>query len=80
MGEVSAVGQIKSHESVTRLQACHKHGHVCLGSGMRLHICIFRLENFAQAVYGELLNLVNDLASAVVPCSWVSFRIFVRAD
>ena len=47
---------------------------------MRLYIGIFSIEETAYALNGELFYLVNHLTSPVVPCSGVSFRIFVGAD
>ena len=78
--KMSAMGKVKSHECLSRFQACHHYGHVCLSSGMRLHVCVFRTEKLAQPVYGKLFYLVYDLAAAIVSGSRISFCIFVRAD
>ena len=80
VSEVSSVSQIESHERVSRFQACHHYGHVCLGSGMRLYVCIFSTEQLAEPVYGELFYLVYDFTPSVIPGSRISFCVFVRAD
>ena len=72
--------EVKSHESVPRLEACHHDGHVRLGSGMRLDIGVFSLEEFADTVYGELFDLVDHFASPVISCSGIAFGVLVRAD
>ena len=44
MCQMSAVIQIHTHYSISRLQHCKKDCHVCLCSGVRLYICIFTSE------------------------------------
>ena len=80
MCEVSAVRKVKTHECLARSEACHHDCHVGLRSRMRLHVCILCLEQFAKSVDGELLDLVNHLASAVISCSRITLCILVCAD
>ena len=40
MRQVTAVGKIQSHESVSGFETGQEHGHVCLCAGMRLHVGI----------------------------------------
>jgi hypothetical protein len=77
---MSAMSQIQSHESVSRLEASHEYCHIGLCSGMRLDIGILSLVELAESVDGQLLYLIYDLATSIVSCSRVSLCIFVGAD
>ncbi len=72
--------EVETHEGVARLQAGEEDGHVGLCAGVRLHIGVLCIEEFAEAVDGQLLDLVDDFATAVVTGAGVAFRILVGAD
>ena len=77
VGEVSAVSQVKTHECVTGLQACHEHCHIGLRARVRLHIGELSPVEFLETVDGKLLHLVHYLAAAIVAGSGITFSIFV---
>ena len=80
MRKMSSLGKVKTHEHVARLQHSHLHSKVGLGTGMRLNIGILSSVELAEPVDGELLNLVNHLATAVVALAGVPFCVFIGAD
>ena len=47
---------------------------------MWLHVRVLRAEQILRAVDGELLDLVDDLAAAVVPLARISLRVLVGGD
>ena len=77
MRQVAAVGQVEPHEGIARLEAGEEHGHVGLGAGVRLHVGVLGVEKLAQAVDGQLLDLVDDFAATVVTRSGIAFCVFV---
>ena len=77
--QVPAVSQVEAHEGVARLQAGEEHGHVRLRTGMRLDIGIFGVEKFAEAVDGQLLDLVDHFATSIIAGARITFCIFVGA-
>ena len=80
VGEVTAHGQVQSHEGVAGPEDGHGHGHIGLGAGVRLDIGIFGVIQGTQAVDGQLLNLVHHLAAAVIAFAGVALGVFVGAD
>ena len=77
--KVTAHGKVQPHEGVSGFEDGHGDGHVGLGSGVRLHIGIFGIVQGAQAVDGQLFNLVHYLAAAVIALAGVALCIFVGA-
>ena len=77
---MTALGQVESHEGISRIQDCHLHCEICLGAGMRLDICIFSIKQFAESVNRSLLDLIDYLTTPVISFSRITLRIFVRAD
>ena len=53
-------------------------GHVGLGAGVRLDVRMLRPEQRLRTVDRELLDLVDDLAAAVVALAGISLRVLVR--
>ena len=80
MGQVSPLGKIKSHEGVARFQTSHLDSQIGLGAGVRLDVGIFSIVELAEAIDGQLLNLVDDFAASVVTLSRVTLRVLVGAD
>ena len=76
--KVSAVVQIHSHKSVSRLHYRKKYCHISLRAGMRLNIHIFTSEKLFRPVSCQIFNNVNALAAAVISFSRISFCIFIR--
>ncbi len=77
MGQVPAVRQVKPQNSIPGVQACLVNGSVGLGAGMWLHVGEFGSEEFLGPVDGQLLNLVDDLASPVIPLARVSLCVLI---
>ena len=48
--------------------------------GVRLHVRVLGVEQRLRAIDGELLDLVDDLAAAVVAASRVALRVLVRGN
>lgn len=80
MGKVTALAEVEAHEGVTRLEDCHLNGHIGLCSGMRLDIGPLCAVDSLEPVDGDLLYLVDNLASAIVAFARITFRILVGAD
>ncbi len=47
---------------------------------MRLHVGVFRAEEFFCAIDGELLHFVGVLATAVVAFSRIALGVLIRED
>ena len=76
--EVTAVRELEREDRVARLETREVHRHVGLGAGVRLDIRVLGAEERLRAVDRELLDLVDDLAAAVVPPARVALRVLVR--
>ena len=76
--EVAAVRELEREDRVARLQHRHVDGHVRLSAGVRLDVRVLGAEELLRAVDRELLDLVDDLAAAVVPLAGIALRVLVR--
>ena len=56
------------------------HGHVRLRARVRLDVRVLGVEQRPRAVDRELLDLVDDLAAAVVAAARIALRVLVRGD
>ena len=65
---------------VARLEEPEVHGHVRLRARVRLDVRVLGAEQLLRTVDRELLDLVHDLATAVVPASGISLGVLVRED
>src|SRR5574344_1461717 len=72
--------KVKTHKSIAWLKTSHKHCHIGLCSRMRLYIGILSTKYLAKPVNGQLFNMVNNLATTVLPLARVTFRILVCTD
>ena len=77
VSQVAAVCEVKAHEGVAGLQAGEEYRHVGLGAGVGLDICIFGVKKLAETVDGQLLDLVDHLAAAIVAGPGIAFRVLV---
>ena len=77
---MSAFGKVEAHEGVARLEAGHDDCHVRLCTGVRLDVGIFSVIELLHTLDGKRLDLVYDLATAIVALSGVTFSVFVGAD
>ena len=78
--EVAAVRELERQDRLARLQRRHVDRHVRLRARVRLHVRVLRAEQLLRAVDRRLLDLVDDLAAAVVPLAGVTLRVLVRRD
>ena len=65
-------------DRVARLQHGEVDGHVRLGAGVRLDVRVLGAEERLRAVDRELLDLVDDLAAAVVALARIALGVLVR--
>ncbi len=80
VGQVAAVGQLERENRVARLQDGEVDGHVRLRTRVRLHVRVLGAEERLRAVDRELLDLVDDLAAAVVATTGIPLGVLVRRD
>ena len=71
------MSQIEAHELVTRLEACHEDSHVGLSARVGLYVNVLSTEDLFEALDGEILALVNTLATTVVAVSRITLGILV---
>ena len=64
--EMAAVGELHGHHRVARLEQREQGGEVGGRARVRLHVGVLGAEDLLAAVDGELLDLVDDVAAAVV--------------
>ena len=78
VGEVPAVGQVQAEHHVARLERREVDGRVGLGAGVRLHVDVLGVEQLLGAIAGEFLDLIDELAAAVIPLARIpSAYLFV---
>ena len=75
---MAALGQVHAHDGVADVQQRKVDGQVGLCAGVRLDVGILRAEQLAGAVNGDLLDLIDVLAAAVITVAGVPFRVLVR--
>ena len=79
--QVAAFGEAHAHDRVARLGKSHQHRLVGLRARIWLHvrrvIVLIRIEQFLQAVDGDLLGNIDMLATTVVALAGVAFGILV---
>ena len=76
--QVPAVVEGQAEHAVARREHREVHGHVRLRARVRLHVCVLCAEQLLRARARELLDLVDDLAAAVVPLPGIPLRVLVR--
>ena len=76
-GQVSAVGQVHAEVGVAGVQHREVHGHVRLGTGMRLDIDVLRSEQRPGPLHRQTLHHVHVLAAAVVAPPRIALRVLV---
>ena len=77
VGQVAAGREVHPHHPVPDLADRLVDGGVGLAAGVRLHVHVGRPEELSRAVLGEGLDLVHDLAAAVVAPAGVSLGVLV---
>jgi hypothetical protein len=76
--QVAAVRELEREDRVARLQGRHVHSHVRLRPRVGLHVRVLGTEKLLRAVDRRLLDLVHDLAAAVVAPARVALGVLVR--
>ena len=76
--QVTAVRELEREDRVARFQAGEVDGHVRLRTRVRLHVRVLRAEELLRAVDGQLLDLVDHLAAAVVAPAGIPLGVLVR--
>ena len=75
--KVASVRQVEPHEGIARLHAGEEYRHVGLCARVGLHVGVFGAVEAADAFDGECLDLVHDLAAAVIAGPGIALGIFV---
>ena len=75
--QVSAVRKIEPHEGVARFENGEEDRHVGLCARMGLHVGVFGSVETADALDGQRLDPIDDLAAAVVTGAGIAFGVFV---
>ena len=77
MGEVTTVVEVQTHEGIAWFQHGQQHGCISLGTRVGLYVGILCVEEFADAVDGELLHFVHHLATTIVTVARITLGILV---
>jgi hypothetical protein len=72
-----AVRQREAHDRVARLEQREIYCDICGRAGVRLHVCVFDLEQRLRAVHCERFDLIDVALAFVVAASGVALGIFV---
>jgi hypothetical protein len=80
VSEVSAMGEVESHDGVAGLNDGEVGGHVGRGAGVRLYVGVLGSEDLLGTVARKILNHVGELASSVVALGRIALGIFVGED
>ena len=70
--------ELEREDRVARLERGHVDGHVRLRARVRLHVRVLGAEELLRAVDRDLLDLVDDLAAAVVAPAGIALGVLVR--
>ena len=77
MGQVTALGQVHTHNGIARLEHREINDLVRLGTGMGLDVGVIRAEQLAGALAGDILHYVYRVAAAVVALAGIALGILV---
>ncbi|MNF98078.1 hypothetical protein D3C84_809260 [compost metagenome] len=77
VGQVAAMGQGHAQDGVAGFKYRQENRLVGLGTGVRLHVDVFAVEQLASAFDGQVLDFIDDLAAAVVTLARIAFGVFV---
>ncbi len=78
VGEVSAGGQIQTHEDVARLAGGEIDGEVGRAAGVRLDVDVRHAEQPFGAIARQIFDLVHDLVAGVITFARIAFGVFVH--
>ena len=77
VGEVATGREGHAEDGVARFEEGDEDGEVGLGAGVGLDVSVGGTEELAGAVYGQLLDFIDDVGAAVEPFAGVPFDRFV---
>jgi hypothetical protein len=77
VGEMSAGGEIETHEGIAGLQQRQEYRLVHLAARIRLHVCESRAEQFLGALDRQRLRDVDPFAAAVIAMARITLGVFV---
>ena len=75
---MAAVVEPEAEDRVAGLQEREVRGHVRLRAGVRLNVGVLGAEQLLGAIDRQLLDLVDDLAAAVVAAAGIALGVLVR--
>ena len=78
--QMSAMAQVHGEHFVARLEHGEIDGHVGAAAGMRLHVGVFRVEQPARAIDGELFDHVHIFTTAVPAFLRITFGVLIGQD
>ncbi len=76
--QVAAVSEVHRQDRIARFEAGEVDGHVRLRSRVRLNVGMLGAEQFQDALDGEALGDVHELAAAVVALAGIALGVLVR--
>jgi hypothetical protein len=74
---VTAVIKVQTHKAVTGLQYGQQHSGIGLRARVGLYVGVLSTKQLAYTVNSQLLNLIDNLATAIVTVAGIAFCIFV---
>jgi hypothetical protein len=80
MRQVTACGEVETHEGIAGPHQCKENGLVRLCAGMRLNIRERTVEESTGALDREFFRDIDIFAAAIVTTARISFCIFVGQD
>ena len=78
--QVAAMREVHAENRVARLQYRGIGSLVRLRTGMRLHVGVLGAEELFRAIASEILDDVDELATAVVALAGIAFGVLVREN
>ena len=75
---MAAVREVHAKERLAGFQEREERRRVRLCSRMRLYVGVLRTEQLLRAVDGDLLHLIDELATAIIPLAGQALRVLVR--
>jgi len=80
MCEMAPVGEVETHDLISRLQAGQHDRTVGAGATVGLYVRPFRTKQLTQALACDVLHLVHNPAAAVVTLPGKTFSILIGQD
>ena len=78
--EMASFGQAQAQDAVTRLHEGKVGGHVGVRTRVRLHVRVFGAKELLRPVDSEPLDLIDELAAAVITLAGIPLSILVGQD